>query len=70
MKVYFATRMGHIVSPERNQVKKMTWKIQPTCSVIQQALGGVTSLILEKWLRGGGGGGDASFSSQPFQWDA
>lgn len=50
MKVYFATRMGHIVSPERSQVKRMTWKIQPTCSVIQHALGGVASLILGKWL--------------------
>lgn len=67
MKIYFATRMGHIVSPERNQVKKMTWKIQPTCSVIQQALGGVASLILEKWL---GEGVAAGFPSQPFQWDA
>lgn len=50
MKAYFAKMMGHIVSPERSQVKKMTWKIQPTCSVIQHALGGVASLILGKWL--------------------
>ena len=66
MKVYFATRMGHIVSPERSQVKRMTWKIQPTCSVIQHVLGGVASLILGKWL----GAGNAGFPSQLFQWDA